>query len=40
MIAIEDTYFTMAAKSDQVIYKVLSYSMEKGKLQNKEKSMH
>ena len=40
MIAIEDTYFTMAAKSDQVINKVFYYSMEEGKLQNKGKSMH
>ena len=32
MIAIEDTYFTMAAKSEQVIDKVLDYQcIEEGK---------
>ena len=42
MIAIEDTYFTMAAKSDQVINKVSIYILQygEGKLQNKRKSMH
>ena len=31
MIAIEDTYFTMAAKSDQVIDKVLDYQYRRRK---------
>ena len=31
MIAIEDTYFTMAAKSEQVIDKVLDYQYSRRK---------